>query len=82
MPNFSVYLRPGLDDDIADRLSSEANQCEAIRQALRAWYGQANDLTQRLDRIEALLSGAAIQMTQMQNDAVDATVLDEVMKGW
>jgi len=82
VPNFSVYLRPGLDDDIASRLLSESNRCEVIRQALRAWYGQANDLAERLNRIEALLSGAAIQIAQTQNDAVDATVLDEVMKGW
>ncbi len=87
MPTFSVYLRDGLDDDVADRLASEANQCEAIRQALRAWYGRDDDLgaiLERLDRIEVILeNGATVARTETSDgDEVDASSLNRMMGGW
>ena len=86
MPTVSFYLRDGADDDIADRLRAEPTQCEAIRQALRAWYGRGDDIAERLERIEALLAGGRGPIATTGNfsagDAIDASAIDTLMRGW
>lgn len=84
MGTFSFYLRPGSDDDIAAALKAESNQCEAIRQALRAWYGKRDDIAERLDRIESLLQSncTVTKADTSSHDEVDVSAIDQAMEGW
>lgn len=84
MGTFSFYLRPGLDDDVASALQAESNQCEVVRQALRAWYSQRNDIAGRLDRIELLLQSSRTvgRADTSSYDEVDVSAIDRAMEGW
>ena len=86
MPTCSFYLSQ--QSPLYQRLQREKNASEVIRQALEAWYdGQGDDrlgaIEERLERIENKLSaGVVVTGGQSGDDEIDASVIDNAMKGW